>query len=78
VARVFGRAWVVALAGAVVTVAGLAAQSQTFRSGIELVNVGVMVLDRRGNFVTDLTPDNFELYEEGQKQAVSFFATGGN
>ena len=73
---VFGRAWVVGLAGAVVTVAGLAAQTQTFRSGVELVNVGVMVLDRKGNFVRDLAPDNFELYEEGRKQDVSFFSRG--
>jgi Ca-activated chloride channel family protein len=76
VTPVFGRAWVVGLAGAVVTVAGLAAQTQTFRSGVELVNVGVMVLDRKGNFVRDLAPDNFELYEEGRKQDVSFFSRG--
>jgi Ca-activated chloride channel family protein len=76
VTPVFGRAWVVGLAGAVATVAGLAAQTQTFRSGIELVNVGVMVLDRKGNFVRDLTPENFELYEEGRKQDVSFFSRG--
>jgi Ca-activated chloride channel family protein len=67
---------VVALAGVVTTAAGLAAQTQTFRTGIDLVNVGVMVFDRKGNFVTNLAPDNFELYEEGQKQAVSFFARG--
>lgn len=55
--------------------AGLAQQPR-FRSSVELVNVGVMVLDRRGNFITDLDRSDFELYEEGQKQAVTFFARG--
>ena len=35
-----------------------------------------MVLDRRGDFVANLAPDNFELYEEGQKQSVAFFSRG--
>ncbi len=70
------RTWVAGLVGIVAMAAGLAAQSQTFRSGIELVNVGVMVLDRKGNFVTSLAPDNFELFEEGRKQDVAFFSRG--
>jgi Ca-activated chloride channel family protein len=77
VAPVFGRALIGGVAGTLALVVGLAAdQSQTFRTGVELVNVGVMVLDRRGNFVTDLAPENFELYEEGRKQSVSFFSRG--
>lgn len=61
--------------GVIGLAAGVAAQQgATFRSGVELVNVGVMVLDRRGNFVTDLAADNFELFEEGAKQPVSFFS----
>ena len=74
-APVFWRALIGGAAAALALVAGLAAdQSQTFRTGVELVNVGVMVLDRRGDFVTNLAPDNFELYEEGQKQSVAFFS----
>lgn len=53
-----------------------AAQQPTFRGGIELVNVGVTVTDRRGNFITDLTADDFEIVEEGQKQTVTYFARG--
>jgi Ca-activated chloride channel family protein len=77
VAPVFGRAFIGGIAGALAVVTGVAAhQTQTFRTGIDLVNVGVMVLDRRGDFVSNLSPDNFELYEEGQKQQVAFFSRG--
>jgi Ca-activated chloride channel family protein len=63
-------------AGALVLTAAVAAQQPRFRSGVDLVNVGVMVLDRQGNFVTDLQPENFEVYEEGHRQTVSYFARG--
>ncbi len=52
------------------------AQQPTFRAEIDLVNFGVTVTDRRGNHITDLTPADFEITEEGQKQTVSFFARG--
>jgi Ca-activated chloride channel family protein len=78
VGPLFGRALVGGVAVAVVAAVGVAADQsrQTFRTGVELVNVGVMVLDRKGNFVADLAPENFELYEEGQKQDVSHFSRG--
>ena len=62
------------LAGAVT--AGLSAQQGRYRSSIELVNVGVMVFDKRGNFITDLKEGDFELFEEGQRQDVTFFSRG--
>lgn len=52
------------------------AQQPTFRAGIELVNVGVTVTDRRGNFINDLTAADFEVLEEGKAQAVTYFARG--
>ncbi len=52
------------------------AQQPTFRAEIDLVNFGVTVTDRRGNYITDLTPADFEITEEGQKQTVTFFARG--
>jgi Ca-activated chloride channel family protein len=52
------------------------AQQPTFRAEIDLVNFGVTVTDRRGNYITDLTPAEFEIIEEGQKQTVTFFARG--
>ena len=51
-------------------------QDQAFRSRVDLVNVGVTVTDRKGALVADLTADDFELYEDGRKQTVQYFAAG--
>ncbi|HEY6361776.1 MAG TPA: VWA domain-containing protein [Vicinamibacterales bacterium] len=68
---------VAAIALALVTAtAPASAQQPTFRAEIDLVNFGVTVTDRRGNHITDLTPADFEIIEEGQKQTVTFFARG--
>ena len=48
----------------------------TFRAGIELVNFGVTVSDRRGTFIASLTADDFEIVEDGKPQALKFFARG--
>jgi Ca-activated chloride channel family protein len=64
---------------AAVVLAGLghpAAQQPTFRAATELVNLGVTVTDRRGGFLTDLTVDDFEIFEDDRKQAIKFFAPG--
>jgi Ca-activated chloride channel homolog len=72
-----GARTITVVALAVSTGAGVAlAQQGTFRAGVELINVGVMVLDKRGNFISDLQADDFELYEEGTRQQVSFFSRG--
>lgn len=47
-----------------------------FRAGIDLVNVGVTVTDRRGALVGDLAADDFEVYEDGKKQVVRHFSAG--
>ena len=64
---------------AVVFTAGLAAipQQPAFRSGIDVVNLGVAVIDRAGAAVTGLTQDDFVVYEEGKKQDVRYFAADG-
>jgi Ca-activated chloride channel family protein len=59
--------------GALSTVEG---QQPTFRSGVDLVDFGVTVSDRRGNFITDLTIDDFEILEDGRRQTISYFARG--
>jgi VWFA-related protein len=51
-------------------------QQPTFRSETELVNLGVTVIDRRGNFISDLTQDDFEIVEDGRKQSIRLFARG--
>jgi len=58
--------------------AGLQASGQqpTFRAGIDLVNFGVTVTDRKGSFIDDLTVDDFEIVEDGKKQTATYFARG--
>jgi Ca-activated chloride channel family protein len=41
-----------------------------------LVNLAVTVTDKKGNLVGDLTMEDFEVYEDGRKQNVRFFAAG--
>jgi Ca-activated chloride channel family protein len=53
------------------------AQRPAFRSSVDLVNVGVTVTDRKGNFVTTLGEQDFEIYEDGRKQAIRYFLRGG-
>src|SRR5438270_5818299 len=53
-----------------------AQQVPVFRGGIDLVNVGVTVTDKKGSLVTDLTPDDFEIYEDGHKQTIRYFSAG--
>ncbi|OFV89573.1 MAG: hypothetical protein A3G76_14760 [Acidobacteria bacterium RIFCSPLOWO2_12_FULL_65_11] len=47
-----------------------ASQVPTFRLQIDLVRSDIVVRDDRGNFVSDLTKDEFEIFEDGVKQAV--------
>jgi Ca-activated chloride channel homolog len=52
------------------------AQAPAFRSRVDLVNLGVTVTDRKGNLVADLTPEDFEIVEDGKPQAVRYFSRG--
>jgi len=56
--------------------AASARATQEFRSRVDLVNVGVTVTDRKGTLATDLTADDFEIFEDGKKQAIQYFASG--
>ena len=47
-----------------------------FRSSIDVVHFGVVVLDKQDNLVPDLTADDFEVYEEGERQTISYFTHG--
>ena len=51
-------------------------QQPLFTSRIDLVHLGVTVVDRDGNLVTDLTRDDFEVLEDGRSQEVGYFAVG--
>ena len=61
------------LAGAL----GVRAQQQpTFKATVDLVNFGVMVVDKQGKPITGLKAEDFEIVENGKKQTVTFFAAG--
>ncbi len=47
-----------------------------FRSRTDLVTVGVTVAGRQHQFVTDLTANDFALYEDGKLQQIFAFASG--
>lgn len=51
-------------------------QQPVFKGGVDLVNVALTVTDRKGALVADLTVDDFEVFEDGQKQTVTYFAAG--
>jgi Ca-activated chloride channel family protein len=51
--------------------AGLAAQ---LRSGVELVSLNVSVTDGSGKYITDLDQPDFEVFEDGARQNITFFS----
>src|SRR5580765_4469864 len=59
-----------------IAVTRIAAQTPTFRTGIDLATFGVTVVDRKGEYLTDLTAEDFEIVEDGQKQTLKYFARG--
>ena len=64
--------------GSVLIGLGLAAApaGQTFRSGVDLVTVGVTVTDRAGEIVRGLTRDDFLVLEDGRAQTLTQFTAG--
>jgi Ca-activated chloride channel family protein len=44
-----------------------------FRAGVELVSLNVTVTDGTQKYITDLAPEDFQVYEDGVKQEVTFF-----
>jgi Ca-activated chloride channel homolog len=57
-------------------IARLVAQTPTFRTGIDLATFGVTVVDRKGEYLTNLNLEDFEILEDGQRQTVKYFARG--
>jgi VWFA-related protein len=70
-------AWLcVALVGpGIVSLRG-AQQVPAFRTGVDLVNMSVTVVDRKGQLVNGLKADDFEVFEDGLRQTVRYFAAG--
>jgi Ca-activated chloride channel homolog len=49
--------------------------SQVFRGGVELVSLNVTVMDG-AKYVTDLSQEDFEVFEDGAAQTLTLFARG--
>ena len=41
---------------------------------VDMVSMQVLVSDNNGNIITDLSPENFTIYEDGVKQEISHFS----
>jgi VWFA-related protein len=50
------------------------AQQPTFRAGVTMVTTDVIARGERGQFVSDLTRENFTVVEDGQPQTIESFA----
>jgi Ca-activated chloride channel family protein len=48
-------------------------QQPSFRGGVELVSLNVIVTESGGKYVTDLSQDDFNVFEDGVKQDITFF-----
>jgi VWFA-related protein len=73
----FGIALLVACTGSTIVPALIAqqpAQQPTFTVSVNFVDVDVTVTDAEGKFVTGLTPDDFELLEDGKPQKIETFS----
>src|SRR5215470_4612146 len=66
----------IALAGSVPTAAQQEGALAKFSSQVQLVEVYATVIDERGELVTGLRQNDFQLYEDNQLQQVSTFAAG--
>ncbi len=55
---------------------GLVWAQPVFRTGVELINFGVTVVDRKGTLLDDLRADDFVVLEDGKPQRVELFARG--
>jgi Ca-activated chloride channel homolog len=44
-----------------------------FRAGVDLVSLNVTVTESGSRYVTDLNPEDFNVFEDGVKQEVTFF-----
>jgi len=53
-----------------------AAQAPVFRSGVDLVHMGVTVTGPKTSLISDLKAEDFEVIEDGRKQTIRYFATG--
>ena len=68
-----GFVGVVFFAVFVIFVASVAPNAQSFRSRIDVVQVTVTVSDAEGRLITGLTKDDFQIFEDGNRQDITQF-----
>jgi len=63
-------------AGVMLLAGGALLAGQTFRGGVDLVSLNVTVTGPANKYVTDLDRADFEVYEDGVRQELTFFTKG--
>jgi Ca-activated chloride channel family protein len=63
----------VAAASSLAAEAGQPPPQVPFRAGVDLVSLNVTVTEGAGRYVTDLAAEDFNVFEDGVKQDVTFF-----
>jgi Ca-activated chloride channel family protein len=58
----------------VCVIAGLSAQQPSFRVGVDIVSLNVTVTDGANHYITDLDNPDFQVFEDGIKQNITFFS----
>ena len=71
----FARVIPVVLSAAAFSLTLAAQQQPPFRSGANTVAVYTTVTDSEGRLATELTRDDFEIYDDGKKQPLTLFAS---
>jgi Ca-activated chloride channel family protein len=64
----------VSIAALALSAATALSAQQRIRSGVELVELNVTVTDPAGKYTPGLVEDDFEVYEDGAKQKLTFFS----
>jgi len=70
------RLWLPVLLTLAVVIPGrsISSQQAVFRSGVDLVNVTVTVVDRNGRFVSGLKKEDFTVLDDGESQEIVNFS----
>ena len=70
---IFSAAAAVAIAGAMIAMHRASAQ-EPIKVSVTDVIVPVSVTDDKGRFVTNLTKDDFHIFDEGREQKITYFS----
>ena len=75
--RMTSRYWVCVILAVIVIGTSLLAQDEPFRISVDVaaVSVEAIVQEQSGRALTDLKQADFEVYEDGQRQDIVYFAS---